>query len=112
MNHYELLLFAIGTAVFFRVGPFLLGNDGHALDRSSKVYRFLSYSAQAMLGVMCFESTFGKRDFLQIVASAQPIDLYKLVILIAVFSYAAKTQKLILPFVLSTSLYFGLLLYS
>ena len=64
-----------------------------------------------MLGVMCFESSFGKNSLTQILYYAEVADLLKLALLVAAFSYTALTQRVVAPFLLAATIYFATIFY-
>jgi hypothetical protein len=67
----------------------------HALARTDgSFYRFVSYSAQAMLGVIIYDTAFARLDGPSLVQQFQILDALKLLLLVGTFAVVARTRKI------------------
>ncbi len=102
---WGLILFSAGTAFLFRLLPFFIKNSRALNHQQGSFYRFLSYSTQAMLGVIIYDTAFHAQGFLALAAHISGLEVLRLGLLIVGFVWVVRTQK-ILP-----SFFFGLMVY-
>lgn len=93
-----LVLFSAVTIFIFRVFPFLFKNNKYLNDKESFIYKSISYSAQAMIGLIVFNSAFSSRNLTQLFETADIKDLIKLLFLVLTFVITIKTKKIIPSF--------------
>lgn len=105
MTIWLLITFSALTAFAFRALPFAFKNSAALTQTQGSFYRFISYSAQAMLGVIIYDTAFGKRDALTLIEQFQVIDALKLFLLVGTFIAVATTKKILPSFFLSLSIY-------
>ncbi|OOS04652.1 Branched-chain amino acid transport protein (AzlD) [Moraxella cuniculi DSM 21768] len=109
-NFTFLLVFSAITIFIFRVFPFLFKNNKYLNDKDSFLYKSISYSAQAMIGLIVFNSAFSGKNLTQLVETADVKDLIKLLFLILTFVITIKTKKIIPSFLFFLVVY-GLIVY-
>ncbi|WP_274585118.1 hypothetical protein V6667_08505 [Neisseria leonii] len=100
-----LLLFSAATIFIFRIFPFFFKNNSYLNNQDGFLYKSISYSAQAMIGMIVFNSAFSGRDVWQLSDGADLKDAVKIVLLIMTFWITVKTKKIIPGFLLFLSLY-------
>jgi branched-subunit amino acid transport protein len=111
MSLWFLIGFAAITAFAFRALPFAFKNSVALTNTQGSFYRFVSYSAQAMLGVIIYDTAFKKADALTMLQQASMLDALKLALLIATFIIVAKTKKILPSFFAGLAIYFIALVY-
>lgn len=112
MTIWNLILFSAVTAFVFRVIPFFMKNNKLLVDQQGSFYRFLSYSTQAMLGMIIYDTAFNQKNLLQFFSSFNSLDAIKIILLLAMFILVIKTNKVLLYFLISLLVYFVALLIS
>ena len=85
MTIWLLIAFSALTAFAFRALPFAFKNSAALTHTQGSFYRFISYSAQAMLGVIIYDTAFNKKDALTLFQQFEPLDALKLVLLVGTF---------------------------
>ena len=100
-----IILFSVITAFFFRVIPFCIGRNRYLVNQDTKFYRFLSYSSQAMLGVMCFEAMFGKTGYGDIVSRLAWNDVIAVALILTAFVVVARTKNILFIFGINSTLF-------
>ena len=78
MTLWLLIAFSALTAFAFRALPFAFKNSAALTQTQGSFYRFISYSAQAMLGVIIYDTAFNKMDALTLIQQFQMLDALKL----------------------------------
>lgn len=98
MTIWLLIAFSAVTAFAFRALPFAFKNSTALTQTQGSFYRFISYSAQAMLGVIIYDTAFNKMDALTLIQQFQMLDALKLFLLVVTFITVAKTKKILPAF--------------
>jgi len=111
MIFWSLTSFAAMTAFAFRAAPFVFKNSTVLNNTTSSFYRFLSYSAQAMMGVIIYDTAFKKAGVLTLIEQFQPITMLKLFLLIVTFACVAKTRQTLPIFFLAMLIYSAAVVY-
>ncbi|WP_415758806.1 AzlD domain-containing protein [Pseudomonas sp. LT1P18] len=111
MTIWLLIAFSALTAFAFRALPFAFKNSAALTQTQGSFYRFISYSAQAMLGVIIYDTAFNKMDALTLIQQFQMLDALKLSLLVGTFIMVAKTKKILPAFFASLSIYLAALVY-
>jgi branched-subunit amino acid transport protein len=111
MTLWLLIVFSALCAFVFRGLPFVFKNSAALSQTEGSLYRFISYSAQAMLGIIVYDTAFDKRDALSLVHEFQTLDGVKLVLLSLAFVVVIKTKRMLLSFFASLLAYLAALLY-
>ena len=105
MTLWMLIGFAAITAFAFRALPFAFKNTTALARTDGSFYRFVSYSAQAMLGVIIYDTAFARLDGPSLVQQFQILDALKLLLLVGTFAVVAKTRKILPGFFASLLIY-------
>ncbi|MCK1790825.1 AzlD domain-containing protein [Pseudomonas violetae] len=105
MTIWLLIAFSACTAFAFRALPFAFKNSSALTQTQGSFYRFISYSAQAMLGVIIYDTAFNKMDALTLIQQFQILDALKLFLLVGTFIAVAKTKKILPAFFASLLIY-------
>lgn len=100
-----LILFSTITIFIFRVLPFLFKNNKYLNNKESFIYKSISYSAQAMIGLIVFNSAFSGRNITQLLDTADLKDIIKLILLLLTFIMTVKTKKIIPSFLIFLTVY-------
>ncbi|MHA6136929.1 AzlD domain-containing protein [Pseudomonas mohnii] len=111
MTIWLLIAFSALTAFAFRALPFAFKNSAALTHTQGSFYRFISYSAQAMLGVIIYDTAFNKKDALTLFQQFEPLDALKLVLLVGTFIAVAKTRKILPVFFASLFIYVAAFVY-
>lgn len=111
MTIWLLIGFAALTAFAFRALPFAFKNATALTRTQGSFYRFISYSAQAMLGVIIYDTAFSKRDALSLMQSFDSLDALKLILLLGTFVAVAKTKKILPGFFACLVIYLAAFVY-
>lgn len=102
-----IMLLAVLSAFVFRLLPIATSKLRLMRDTQSPFYRFLNYSSQAMLGVLCFELVFGKSSLGEITAEFGWLQALSLVLLLIAFIATCKSGKVALPFLICSLIFVG-----
>lgn len=102
---WGLIIFSAATAFLFRLLPFFVKNNALLHNQQGSFYRFLSYSAQAMLGVIIYNTAFHEKGLGALLHQFSFLDALKVLLLGVTFIWVAKSKKM-LP-----SFFFGLVVY-
>jgi branched-subunit amino acid transport protein len=105
MMIWSLIIFSALTAFAFRLTPFFMKNSSLLNNQEGNFYRFLSYSTQAMLGVIIYDTAFHNKTLSTLLGQWHFLDTIKFLLLLITFIWVAKSKK-ILP-----SFFFGLIVY-
>ncbi|MCF5700147.1 AzlD domain-containing protein [Pseudomonas syringae] len=105
MTLWMLIGFAALTAFAFRALPFAFKNTSALTRTNGSFYRFVSYSAQAMLGVIIYETAFAKLDGPSLMQQFQIMDALKILLLVGTFVAVAKTRQILPSFFASLLIY-------
>ncbi|MFJ5286879.1 AzlD domain-containing protein [Pseudomonas sp. NPDC088429] len=105
MMLWLLISFAAVTAFAFRALPFAFKNTPALTHTNGSFYRFVSYSAQAMLGVIIYDTAFNKLDAPSLLQQFQIIDGLKILLLAGTFVVVAKTKQILPSFLASLVIY-------
>lgn len=111
MTIWMLIAFSAVTAFAFRALPFAFKNSTALTQTQGSFYRFISYSAQAMLGVIIYDTAFNKMDALTLIKQFQTLDALKLFLLFGTFIAVAKTKKILPSFFASLFIYVAAFFY-
>ncbi|WP_212626353.1 AzlD domain-containing protein [Pseudomonas sp. PP3] len=111
MTIWHLIAFSAVTAFAFRALPFAFKNSSALTQTQGSFYRFISYSAQAMLGVIIYDTAFNKRDALALIQQFDTLDALKLFLLVGTFIAVAKTRKILPSFFVSLTIYVAAFVY-
>ena len=111
MMFWSLTGFAAVTAFLFRTTPFAFKNSTALSDTTGSFQKFLSYSTQAMMGVIIYDTAFRKADALTFVEQFQAIAALKLCLLLLAFACVAKTGKTLPVFFCGLLIYFAAVVY-
>jgi branched-subunit amino acid transport protein len=111
MTIWLLIAFSAATAFAFRALPFAFKNSTALTQTQGSFYRFISYSAQAMLGVIIYDTAFNKRDALSLMQQFDTLDALKLFLLVGTFIAVAKTRKILPSFFASLIIYVAAFFY-
>lgn len=111
MTIWLLIAFSALTAFAFRALPFAFKNSAALTNTQGSFYRFISYSAQAMLGVIIYDTAFNKMDALTLMQQFQMLDALKLVLLVGTFIAVIKTKKILPTFFASLLIYVAAFVY-
>ncbi|MNN41788.1 Branched-chain amino acid transport protein (AzlD) [compost metagenome] len=98
MTVWLLIAFSALTAFAFRALPFAFKNSAALTQTQGSFYRFISYSAQAMLGVIIYDTAFNKMDALTLIQQFQTLDALKLILLVGTFVTVVRTKKILPSF--------------
>lgn len=110
---WTVILFAALTAFLFRLTPFLFHKSALLNNKNGRFYRFLNYSAQAMMGYLVFGSTFGYQPINQWLEHFSLQQGLQLALLIACFIWVIYTQRLLSGLLLFIGIYaVGMMLVS
>ena len=112
MTIWLLIAFSGLTALAFRALPFAFKNSTALTRTQGSFYRFISYSAQAMLGVIIYDTAFKKMDALTLIQRFDTLDAVKLLLLVGTFLAVAKTKKILPAFFASLVIYLAALYWS
>ena len=105
MSYYSILFIAAVTAFFFRFSPVLLRKLPALSDPGSPTYKFLSYSSQAMLGLLTFQLIFGKINIGDFLDAVSMTDFLGFLILVVAFALVARTGYVAAIFITGSTLY-------
>ncbi|WP_085580702.1 MULTISPECIES: AzlD domain-containing protein [unclassified Pseudomonas] len=105
MTIWLLIGFGALTAFAFRALPFAFKNAPALTRTQGSFYRFVSYSAQAMLGVIVYDTAFGKLDGPSLLQQFQVLDALKILLLAGTFVVVAKTRQILPSFLGSLAIY-------
>lgn len=111
MTLWLLIGFAAISALAFRALPFAFKNTPALTRTQGSFYRFISYSAHAMLGVIIYETAFNKRDAPSLIQQFESLDALKLILLIGTFIAVARTRKILPAFFACLMIYVAALIY-
>jgi branched-subunit amino acid transport protein len=111
MTIWLLIAFSAVTAFAFRALPFAFKNSSALTQTQGSFYRFISYSAQAMLGVIIYDTAFNKRDALALIQQFDTLDALKLFLLVGTFIAVVKTRKILPSFFVSLTIYVAAFVY-
>jgi branched-subunit amino acid transport protein len=111
MTIWLLIAFSAITAFAFRALPFAFKNSTALTRTQGSFYRFISYSAQAMLGVIIYDTAFNKMDVLTLIRQFQMMDAVKLFLLVGTFIAVVKTKKILPSFFTSLFIYVAAFTY-
>lgn len=111
MTIWLLIAFSAITAFAFRALPFAFKNSTTLTRTQGSFYRFISYSAQAMLGVIIYDTAFNKMDALTLIRQFQMMDAVKLFLLVGTFIAVVKTKKILPSFFTSLFIYVAAFAY-
>lgn len=111
MTIWLLIAFSALTAFAFRALPFAFKNSTALKKTQGSFYRFISYSAQAMLGVIVYDTAFNKTDALSLIKQFQMIDALKLLLLVGTFIAVVKTKRILPSFFASLLIYVAAFVY-
>lgn len=111
MTIWLLITFSALTALAFRALPFAFKNSSALTNTQGSFYRFISYSAQAMLGVIIYDTAFNKMDALTLMQQFQMLDALKLLLLVGTFIAVIKTKKILPTFFASLLIYVAAFVY-
>lgn len=100
-----IMLLAILTAFMFRLLPIATSKLRFMRDTQAPLYRFLNYSSQAMLGVLCFELVFGKNSITHIVTQFGLLHALSFILLLIAFLATCKSGKVAFPFLICSLIY-------
>jgi branched-subunit amino acid transport protein len=103
---FYIILFSALTAFVCRLLPFLIKNNALLNNQNGSFYRFLNYSTQAMLGVIIYDTAFHKAGILKLIQNFSIIDGIKILLLLIMFIWVAKTKKILLSFLTGLCVYF------
>ncbi|MFJ2688937.1 AzlD domain-containing protein [Pseudomonas sp. NPDC087336] len=111
MTIWLLIAFSAVTAFAFRALPFAFKNSTALTRTQGSFYRFISYSAQAMLGVIIYDTAFNKMDVLTLIRQFQMMDAVKLFLLVGTFIAVVKTKNILPSFFTSLFIYVAAFTY-
>lgn len=111
MTLWLLIGFSAVTAFAFRALPFAFKNSSALTHTDGSFYRFISYSAQAMLGVIIYDTAFKKMDALTLLQQFHTLDALKLILLAGTFVAVARTRKILPAFFASLMIYLTAFFY-
>jgi branched-subunit amino acid transport protein len=111
MTLWLLIGFAAVSAFAFRAVPFAFKNTTALTRTQGSFYRFISYSAQAMLGVIIYDTAFNKTDVLNLIEQFGILDALKLILLLGTFIVVAKTRKILPSFFACLVIYLSAFVY-
>jgi len=111
MTIWLLIAFSAVTAFAFRALPFAFKNSRALTQPQGAFYRFISYSAQAMLGVIVYNTALNKMDALTLILQFQILDALKLFLLAGTFIAVVKTKKILPSFFTSLCIFVAGYLY-
>ncbi|MNI81423.1 Branched-chain amino acid transport protein (AzlD) [compost metagenome] len=111
MTIWLLIAFSAVTAFAFRALPFAFKNSTALTRTQGSFYRFISYSAQAMLGVIIYDTAFNKMDALTLIRQFEMMDAVKLFLLVGTFIAVVKTKKILPSFFASLFIYVAAFAY-
>lgn len=111
MTLWFLIGFAAVSAFAFRALPFAFKNTTALTRTHGSFYRFISYSAQAMLGVIIYDTAFNKLDAPGLMQHFERLDGLKLILLLGTFIVVAKTRKILPAFFTCLGIYLTALVY-
>jgi branched-subunit amino acid transport protein len=111
MTIWLLIAFSAITVFAFRALPFAFKNSTALTRTQGSFYRFISYSAQAMLGVIIYDTAFNKMDALTLIRQFQMMDAVKLFLLVGTFIAVVKTKKILPSFFTSLFIYVAAFAY-
>lgn len=101
MNFWGLLIFSAVTILLCRVLPFLFANHPILSNKEGGLYRFLTYSTQAMLGGIVYATVYDSQNITQLFTHFSTLEWLKVALLIFVFIATIKTNRLLSVFLLS-----------
>ena len=111
MTLWFLIGFAAVSALAFRALPFAFKNTTALTRTHGSFYRFINYSAQAMLGVIIYDTAFNKQDAPSLMQQFESLDALKLTLLLGTFIAVAKTRKILPAFLASLMIYLTAVVY-
>jgi branched-subunit amino acid transport protein len=111
MMLWLLIGFSALSAFAFRAAPFAFKNTTALTRTQGSFYRFISYSAQAMLGVIIYDTAFNKTDVLNLIRQFGVLDALKLILLLVTFIVVAKTGKILPSFFACLVIYLSAFVY-
>lgn len=111
MTLWLLIGFAALSAFAFRALPFAFKNTTALTRTQGSFYRFIRYSAQAMLGVIIYDTAFNKLDAPSLVQQFGSLDVLKLTLLTGTFIVVARTRKILPAFFACLVIYLAALIY-
>jgi branched-subunit amino acid transport protein len=111
MTLWLLIGFAALSAFAFRAVPFAFKNTTALTRTQGSFYRFISYSAQAMLGVIIYDTAFNKTDVVTLIRQFGILDALKLFLLLGTFIVVAKTRKILPGFFACLAIYLSAFVY-
>ncbi|THA02086.1 AzlD domain-containing protein [Rodentibacter pneumotropicus] len=109
-NILFLILFSAITIFIFRISPFFLKDNKHLNNKDGFIYKSIRYSAQAMIGIIVFNSAFSGKDIVSIFNDFSPKTIIILFLLLGTFIMTIVTKKIIPSFIITLTLY-SLILY-
>ncbi|OOF37559.1 AzlD domain-containing protein [Rodentibacter heidelbergensis] len=109
-NIILLILFSAITIFIFRISPFFLKENKHLNNKEGFIYKSISYSAQAMIGIIVFNSAFSGKNILELIDDFSLKTIVILLLLLGTFIMTILTKKIIPSFIITLALY-SLILY-
>lgn len=109
-NIILLILFSAITIFIFRISPFFLKENKHLNNKEGFIYKSISYSAQAMIGIIVFNSVFSGKDIVNMINDFSPKTIIISFLLLGTFIMTVVTKKIIPSFIITLTLY-SLILY-
>lgn len=109
-NIILLILFSAITIFIFRISPFFLKENKHLNNKEGFIYKSISYSAQAMIGIIVFKSAFSGKDIVNMINDFSPKTIIISFLLLGTFIMTIVTKKIIPSFIITLTLY-SLILY-
>ncbi|OOF75525.1 hypothetical protein BKG96_10625, partial [Rodentibacter caecimuris] len=104
-NILFLILFSAITIFIFRISPFFLKENKHLNNKEGFIYKSISYSAQAMIGIIVFNSAFSGKDIVNIINDFSLKTIIILFLLLGTFIMTIVTKKIIPSFIITLTLY-------
>ena len=98
---WGLIIFSCLTAFLCRFFPFTIKNNKFLTHKDSLFYKFLSYSTQAMLGVIIYNTAFHNMNIVVFYNNFHVLSLVKIILLVIAFAWVAKNDN-ILPALICT----------
>ena len=105
------ILFAAATALLFRMAPFFLKNSSLLNDKNGNFYRFLSYSAQAMIGLIIYNTAIKHASLASLVSAFTVLDAIKIALLLGCFVCVVYSKRMLPSLFLGLGIYWLALLY-
>ncbi|OOF38144.1 hypothetical protein BKK49_10180 [Rodentibacter rarus] len=92
-NIILLILFSAITIFIFRISPFFLKENKHLNNKEGFIYKSISYSAQAMIGIIVFNSAFSSKNILELIDNFSLKMVIILLLLLGTFMMTILTKK-------------------